>query len=58
LQEITTDPSVKFLPKIYFSLRFDPGFGLSAIESLKSTGLDKIDYIDLRVENRAYYKAK
>jgi len=52
LQEILTESS----PIIYFSLRNDPSFGLSAIESLKSTGLNKLEYIDLRVENRAYYK--
>lgn len=54
LQEIETYSS----PKIYFSLRFSPDFGLAAVESLKSIGLDKVDYIDLRVENRAYYKLK
>jgi len=52
LQEISTESS----PQIYFSLRIDPSFGLAAIESLKSTGLNKLEYIDLRVENRAYYK--
>ncbi len=54
LQEISTESS----PQIYFSLRIDPGFGLAAIESLKNIGLDKIEYIDLRIENRAYYKMK
>ncbi len=54
LQEIATESS----PKIYFSLRIDPNFGLSTIESLKKTGLNRIEYIDLRVENRAYYKMK
>lgn len=51
-QEISTESS----PVIYFSLRNDPSFGLAAIESLKSTGLNKLEYIDLRVGNRAYYK--
>jgi len=56
LQEITTEsPSI---PKIYFSLRFDPGFALPAIQSLKESGLGKLEYIDFRVENRAYYKIK
>jgi len=56
LQEVST-PSTGAGPVIYFSLRFDPSFGLSAIESLKkSAGLNKLQYIDLRVENRAYYK--
>lgn len=42
--------------KIYFSLRIDPGFTLAGIRSVKETRLDKIDYIDFRVENRVYYK--
>ncbi len=54
LQEILTESS----PKIYFSLRVDPGFTLAAIDSMKNIGLEKIEYIDLRVENRAYYKLK
>ena len=53
-QEIITKSS----PKIYFSLRVDPGFTLTAIESMKNLGLEKIEYIDLRVENRVYYKLK
>lgn len=53
-QEIITESS----PKIYFSLRIDPGFTLAAIESIKNLGLEKIGYIDLRVENRVYYKLK
>lgn len=57
-QEIVAESENGSLPKIYFSLKFDPGFGLAAIESLKNTGLDKLEYIDLRVENRAYYKTK
>jgi len=56
LQEVVTDsPSI---PKIYFSLRFNPEFALPAIQSLKELGLNRIDYIDFRVENRAYYKVK
>jgi cell division septal protein FtsQ len=54
LQEILTESS----PKIYFSLRIDPSFTLAAIDSMKKIGLEKIEYIDLRVENRAYYKLK
>ncbi len=54
LQEVVSESS----PKIYFSLRIDPSFGLSALESIKNIGLEKIQYIDLRVENRAYYKIK
>lgn len=54
LQEIITDSS----PKIYFSLRIESGFALAALQSLKNIGFENMDYIDLRVENRAYYKIK
>ncbi len=57
-QEIVFDQPQTSLPKIYFSLRFNPGFTLAAINDLKKTGLQKIDYIDFRVENRAYFKPK
>jgi len=54
LEEIISEsPSA---PKIYFSLRINPFFGLSVLQSLKNFGLEKIEYIDLRVENRGYYK--
>lgn len=54
LQEVSVESSG--LPKIYFSLRFDPSFALSAIEKLKKEGIfKKINYIDFRVENRVYY---
>ena len=58
LQEIIADSPGNSLPKIYFSLRIDPGFTLAAIESIKNLGLEKVEYIDLRVENRVYYKLK
>ena len=58
LQEIIADPLNNSFPKIYFSLRIDPKFAMAALESLKNLGLGKIEYIDLRVENRAYYKLK
>lgn len=46
-------------PKIYFSLRFDPSFSISGLNSLKQDlGLDRLLYIDLRTENRVYYKNK
>ena len=56
LQEVITDPSAVLVPEIYFSLRIDQKFALPAIESMKKIGLSKISYIDLRVENRVYYK--
>lgn len=58
LEETEVRPPADSIPKIYFSLRFDPSFALPAIESLKKTGLEKIQYIDFRVENRVYYKLK
>lgn len=58
LQEVITDPSAVLVPEIYFSLRIDPKFALPAIESMKKIGLTRISYIDLRVENRVYYKTK
>jgi len=53
--------NVKILngPKVLFSLIIDPVFGKPVIESLKENGLwGKIDYLDLRVDGRAYYKLK
>ncbi|KKR88881.1 MAG: hypothetical protein UU85_C0001G0067 [Candidatus Wolfebacteria bacterium GW2011_GWA2_42_10] len=54
LYEVQTELS----PKIYFNIRIDPDFGLSALQSFKNQDLKKIEYIDLRVENRAYYRFK
>ncbi len=43
-------------PIIYFSLRFSPDFAVSTVKSLKdSANWQKIQYINLTVENRAYY---
>jgi len=56
LEEIISESPL--MPKIYFSLRTNPFFGLSVLQSLKNFGLGKIEYIDLRVENRGYYKLK
>lgn len=42
-------------PEIYFSLRFSPAFALSAIEEIGSK-IEKLQYIDFRVENKVYYK--
>jgi len=44
-------------PKILFSLRFPPQGALEVVDSLKNKGtFRKLNYIDFRVENRAYYK--
>lgn len=46
-------------PKIFFSLRQDPSYALSAIDALKKDGRwQKILYVDFRIENKAYYKFK
>lgn len=58
LQEIIFDQPQTSLPKIYFSLRFNSEFLLSTIEGLKKIGLQKMEYVDFRVENRVYYKLK
>lgn len=43
-------------PEIYFSLLFNPRFGEGVLDSLKtSSEWGAIRYVDLRVENRAYY---
>ena len=46
-------------PDILFSIRFDPVPSIEAFQKLSET-LDprKIDYVDLRVSNRVYYKNK
>ena|SRR3989344_1131838 len=57
LQEISTDALNGSMPKIYFSLRFDPSPDLQPLKTLAaSSSLQNIQYIDLRVENRIYYK--
>lgn len=44
-------------PDLFFSIRFDPALNLSSLRSLQEKGeLQKAKYIDLRVENRIYYK--
>ena len=44
-------------PTLYFSLHTDPDFALSAIEAIKRSGSwSKLGYVDLRSENRAYYR--
>ncbi|TSC59640.1 MAG: Uncharacterized protein LiPW15_660 [Parcubacteria group bacterium LiPW_15] len=44
-------------PLIYFSLRFSAANFLDLLETLKGTkAFSKLQYIDLRIQNRAYYK--
>ncbi|MBI3046631.1 MAG: hypothetical protein HYY86_03805 [Candidatus Harrisonbacteria bacterium] len=55
LQEIQV--AVYSGPDLFFSIRFDPSLNLSSLRSLREKGeLQKAKYIDLRVENRIYYK--
>ncbi len=63
LQEIEVDtyPSTALGagdgPKLYFGLRFRPDNSLAVIRSLKNqSNFNALEYIDFRVENRAYYK--
>jgi hypothetical protein len=57
LQEIIAVPLEDGFPKIYFSLRVDPAFGLAALRQIQEQeNMANLSYIDLRVENRAYYK--
>jgi hypothetical protein len=55
LQEITAVPTQDNLPEIYFSLRSDPSFAAAALKNLEKE-LKNLSYVDLRVENRAYYR--
>ncbi len=46
-------------PAILFSIRFDPALNIKSLEKLSETlDFQKIDHVDLRVENRIYYKNK
>lgn len=55
LQEVTVLPPG--LARIYFSLRFSAEDTVSGIEALtERPGLDKLEYVDFRVENKVYYK--
>jgi len=46
-----------FFPTLFFSLRFNPDFSIAAIKTLKKDNRwNKIQYVDFRVENHAYYK--
>jgi len=55
LEEVSVD-SVSD-PTLYFSLHTSPDFALSAIDAIKrSGGWGNLGYVDLRSENRAYYR--
>jgi hypothetical protein len=55
LQEI--DMTTYDGPDVYFSLRFPADNDLGVLQSLMAKpGFGKLQYVDLRVENRAYYK--
>jgi cell division septal protein FtsQ len=47
-------------PELYFSLRFPADGAFAVLQSLRSpsgtAAFDKLDYIDFRSENRAYYR--
>lgn len=44
-------------PDILFSIRFDPKFNLDSLHALRQKiGFERIEYIDLRAENRIFYK--
>lgn len=55
LQEIKVDTYGG--PAIFFSIRFDPMVNVSSLEELEKTvAIEKLNYVDLRIENRIYYK--
>lgn len=51
---------VKAGPELYFSLRFPADNTLAVLNSMRAAtstaGFERLEYIDFRVENRAYYK--
>ncbi len=53
LEEVTSDRNRS--PVFYFSLRNDPSYALHALQTLGSE-LNKLQYIDLRIPNRIYYR--
>ena len=45
--------------EMYFSLRFDPAFTASALAGVKNKiALSRLEYIDLRIENKIFYKPR
>jgi len=54
---LPTEASAKTGPKLYFSLRFPSSNYLPVIQKfLSKPDFGKLQYLDFRVENRAYYK--
>ena len=46
-----------FGPDLLFSVRFDPSLNLASLRSvLETADIKRMQYVDLRVENRIYYK--
>lgn len=44
-------------PKILFTIHSDPSFAINAIAAIKkSANWKKLNYVDLRIQNKAYYK--
>lgn len=42
---------------IFFSIRFDPTAAIASLKDLgKTVSIQKLNYLDLRIENRIYYK--
>lgn len=64
IQKITLDRELQEVradtyggPTIFFSIRFDPAVNVGSLQGLnKTTPIEKLNYIDLRIENRIYYK--
>ncbi|MDE2001144.1 MAG: hypothetical protein KGI60_01090 [Patescibacteria group bacterium] len=65
IENISYDPHLEEItvqsygwPKILLSIRFDPTATISSLASLEQkVDITKLRYIDLRVENRIYYKS-
>jgi len=44
-------------PNLLFSIRFDPTLNMASLQNIEGeNGFNEIEYIDLRVENRIFYK--
>ncbi len=64
IKKITYDPGLQEIhaetyrgPSLFFSVRFDPAQNISSLHALaEKIDISKISHIDLRVENRIYYR--